>query len=95
MITYKAAYWFDDNDGWVCAQVLDFPGAISQGQGLNDARKMLQSALVDMAESLILDGDPLPKPDPTATSDAAEIVEPIHLLLTGASHVRILPVEAA
>jgi predicted RNase H-like HicB family nuclease len=95
MLTYKAAYHFEDDAelGWVAAQVIDFPGAISQGRGLDDARRMLASALVDMAESYILDGHPLPKPDPACSNPDAELVEPLHLLLDAASHVRIVPEE--
>jgi len=93
MITYKAAYIYDDE--WVCARVIDFPAAISQGRGLDDARKMLRSALVDVAETLILMGQPLPQPDPTLHDEEADLEEPIHLLLSGATHVQILPADAA
>jgi len=41
MLTYKAMYKFCD-DG-VHAKVLDFPGANSSGNDLNEARRMLQS----------------------------------------------------
>jgi predicted RNase H-like HicB family nuclease len=92
MIVYKAAYTFDDsdNEGWVCGQVLDFPGAISQGRGLEDARRMLGSALVDMAETHILQGDPLPQPDSSLTDPDADLMEPIYLLLDGAAHIRVV-----
>ena len=43
-MTYKAMYKFLDNA--VHAEVLDFPGAISFGADLEEARKMLASALV-------------------------------------------------
>ena len=68
MFTYKAAYTYAE-DGWVCAQVVDFPGAISQGRDLNDARDMLSSALAEMAEWHVLDGKPLPLPNPDAEPD--------------------------
>lgn len=93
MLTYKAAY-YDASGGWIAGEVLDFPGAVSQGQGLDDARRMLASALVDIAETLLLDGTPLPKPDPTADRPDAELVEPIYLLLDAASSVRIIPERA-
>jgi len=94
MITYKASYTFDTDD-WVCGQVLDFPSALSQGKGIDDARRMLQSALVDAAETLILMGQPLPQPDPSLSDENADIEEPIHLLLTGATQVQTIPADAA
>jgi predicted RNase H-like HicB family nuclease len=90
MLTYQAAY-YDAEDGWIVGQVLDFPAAISQGEGLDDARHMLASALVDVAESLILEGQPLPVPDPSVTDENADLVEPIHLLSDSASFVRVVP----
>ena len=78
MIVYKAAYKKGE-DGWYCAQVLDFPGAISQGRTLNRARGNLADALHLMAESCILDGEPFPRPDPNAHDNEAEVIEPIFL----------------
>jgi hypothetical protein len=43
---------------------LDFPGAISFGKTLDEAREMLAGALVDMAETNLLMGEPPPRPDP-------------------------------
>jgi predicted RNase H-like HicB family nuclease len=86
---YKAMYKIDD-DG-VHAEVLDFPGAISCGRDLADARSMLQDALVLVAESILEDGKPLPTPDPTATSDDSDIEEPIYLLLSATARVAVIP----
>jgi predicted RNase H-like HicB family nuclease len=58
MSTYKAMYKFLDKG--VHAEVLDFPGAISFGADLDEARRMLASALVDMAETNLLGGEALP-----------------------------------
>lgn len=79
MLTYKAMYKFI-NEG-VHTEVLDFPGAISFGADLEEARRMLAGALVDMAETNALLGDPLPRPDPSCTDPDADLEEPIHLLL--------------
>ena len=89
MLTYKAMYKFVD--GGVHAEVLDYPGTISFGDSLDDARRNLSDALVDMAETNISLGEPLPVPNATVTNAEADIEEPIHLLLTAASQVTIVP----
>jgi predicted RNase H-like HicB family nuclease len=89
MLIYKAMYQFHD-DG-VQARVLDFPGAISCGDDLEEARRMVASALVDMAETNLLLGEPLPRPDPTVTDPEADLEEPIYLLLTATHQVTITP----
>ncbi len=89
MLTYKAMHKFLDKG--VHAEVLDYPGAISFGADLEEARRMLGSALVDMAKTNLLLGEPLPRPDPNSTDPDADLEEPIHLLLTAASRVTVLP----
>jgi predicted RNase H-like HicB family nuclease len=89
MLTYKAMYKYLDVG--VHAEVLDFPGVISFGADLQEARRMLASALVDMAETNLLAGERLPAPNPTCSDPEADIEEPIHLLLTAASHVALVP----
>jgi predicted RNase H-like HicB family nuclease len=89
MLTYKAMYKFLDQG--VHAEVLDFPGTITFGENLEEARRLLASALVDMAETNLLHGEPLPPPDPSSTDPEADLEEPIHLLLTAASRIRAVP----
>ena len=89
MLTYKAMYKFLDHG--VHAEVLDFPGTITFGENLEDARRSLASALVDMAETNVLRGEPLPQPDPSCTDPEADLEEPIHLLLIAASRVHVVP----
>ncbi len=89
MLTYKAMYKFLDEG--VHGEVLDFPGVITLGKDLDDARRSLASALVDMAETNLLQGEPLPRPDPMASDPEADVEEPIHLLLTAASRVDLVP----
>jgi predicted RNase H-like HicB family nuclease len=89
MLTYKAMYKFLDQG--VHAEVLDFPGVISCGENLQEARCMLESALADMAETHLLHGEPLPSPDPSQTDPEADLEEPIYLLLTAASRISIVP----
>jgi len=89
MFIYKAMYK-TINEG-VHAEVLDFPGAISFGADLEEARRMLSSALVDMAETNLLHGEMLPTPDPTCTDPEADLEEPIYLLLSAATRVAQVP----
>jgi len=92
MLTYKAMYkYFDDG---VHAEVLDFPGVITCGANLEEARRLLASALVDMAETALLHGEPLPHPDSNRSDPEADIEEPIHLLLTATSRVTLVPQDA-
>jgi predicted RNase H-like HicB family nuclease len=93
MLVYKAMYKYLDKG--VHAEVLDFPGVITFGADLEEARRMLASALVDMSETNLLLGEPLPLPDPNRTDPDADLEEPIHLLLTAASRVALVPQGAA
>ena len=54
----------------------------------------LAGALVDMAETNLLFGEPLPRPDPSRADPDADLEEPIHLLLTASSRVEIVPKNA-
>jgi predicted RNase H-like HicB family nuclease len=62
----------------VVAEALDFPGAMSQGFDLADARVMIASAMEDLAQSLLESGEPLPTPKPDVTSDA-DLIELVPL----------------
>lgn len=75
----------------VHGEVLDFPGAITCGRDLDDARHLLADALVDMAETNLLLGETLPSPDPNITDPEADLEEPIHLILNASSRVKIVP----
>lgn len=52
MLTYKAAYKWAD--GIVLGEVLDFPGTVSFGHTIDEARSNLAGALQDMAETNLL-----------------------------------------
>jgi predicted RNase H-like HicB family nuclease len=78
MLTYKAMYKFMGEG--VHAEVLDFPGVITFGSSHEEARRLLASALVDMAETNLMLGEALPRPDPSRTDPEADLEEPIHLL---------------
>jgi len=92
MLTYKAMY--KDVDEGVHAEVLDYPGVITCGRDLPEARRMLADALVDMAETALLAGEALPKPNPAITDPDADLEEPIHLLLEATSRVALVPQDA-
>jgi predicted RNase H-like HicB family nuclease len=79
MLTYKAAYKLAE--GVYLGEVLDFPGTVSFGHTLDEARANLAGALLDMAETNLLRGEPLPLPDAKRSDSDAEVEEPIYLLL--------------
>ena len=85
MLQYKAGYKFVN--GGVHAQVLDFPAAISCGTDLDDARRMLGLALVDVAETMLSLGEAIPKPDPAVSDPEMDLEEPLFLHLKASSAV--------
>jgi predicted RNase H-like HicB family nuclease len=89
MLTYKAMYKFLE-DG-VHGEVLDFAGVITCGKDLDETRRLLATALVDMAETNLSLGEPLPMPDSSLTDSEADLEEPIHLVLSAANRVKITP----
>jgi len=88
MLTYKAMYKFLP-DG-VHGEVLDFPGAITSGLDINEARTLLAGALVDMAETNLLHGENLPVPDPNVHDPDGDLIEPIHLILNASSRFTVI-----
>ena len=91
MLSYKAMYKFLP-DG-VHGEVLDFPGAITCGKNLGDARRLLSGALVDMAETNIMLGERLPSPNPAITDSDADLEEPIYLILNASTRVKAVPLS--
>jgi predicted RNase H-like HicB family nuclease len=86
MLAYKAAYRWED--GVCMAEVLDFPRALTFGHTLDEARVFLADALKLMAEVRLEKGEPLPVPDPQRHDPAAELEEPIYLVLQAGSRLR-------
>jgi predicted RNase H-like HicB family nuclease len=80
MLEYHAAY-YQGEDGWIVAEVLDFPGALSQGKTLKSARNMIRDALRVMAETLIDKGQGLPRPNPRANDKKALFNEKLPLVI--------------
>jgi predicted RNase H-like HicB family nuclease len=62
----------------VVAEALDFPGAVTQGFDLSDARLMIASATEDLAQCLLEEGKALPTPNPDAAADA-DLIEVVPL----------------
>jgi predicted RNase H-like HicB family nuclease len=87
MLNYKAAYKVDE--GVFLGEVLDFPGTVSFGNTLDEARENLAAALVDMAETSVLRGEPLPVPNATRSDPAADLEEPIHLVLQAGHRLNV------
>ena len=89
MLQYKAGYKFVE--GGVHAQVLDFPAAITCGSDLDEARRLLAVALIDVAETLLEMGQSLPQPNPQLSDMEMDIEEPIYLHLRASSEVDVVP----
>lgn len=71
MLRYHVAFYLPKTTGeMVVAEALDFPGAVTQGFDLPDARLMIASAMEDLAQLLLEEGRPLPVPNPAAVADA-------------------------
>ena len=80
MLHYHVAYYLPQGDDrMVVAEVLDFPGVVSQGFDLADARLMIASALEDVAQMQLEEGKALPIPNPDATGAEADLIELVPL----------------
>jgi predicted RNase H-like HicB family nuclease len=80
MLQYHIAFYLPRAAGeMVIAEVLDFPGAVTQGFDLPDARLMIASAMEDLAQSLLEEGKPLPTPNADATAPDAGLIELVPL----------------
>jgi hypothetical protein len=89
MLQYKAGYKFVD--GGVHGQVVDFPAVITCAAELTEARRLLASALLDVAEARLELGQSLPAPNPSATDPEMDFEEPIYLHLSASSEVDQTP----
>ncbi len=87
MLTYKAAYKLVE--GVYLGEVLDYPGTVSLGHTLDEARRNLAGALYDMAETNLLRGEALPLPDASRSDAEADLEEPIYLTIQTGQHVSV------
>jgi predicted RNase H-like HicB family nuclease len=79
MLRYHVAFHLPRTPGeMVVAEALDFPGAVTQGFDLADARLMIASAMEELAQCLLEEGRALPTPDPDAVADA-DLIELVPL----------------
>lgn len=87
MLRYHVAFYLPKpGSEMVVAEALDFPGAITQGFDLADARSMIASAMEDLAGLLLEEGKPLPVPDPNVSAPDADLIELVPLAVrVGAS----------
>jgi predicted RNase H-like HicB family nuclease len=88
-LQYKAGYRFLDHG--VHAQVLDFPAAITCADDFESARRLLAVALLNVAESAVQTGLPLPRPDPLRTNLEMDIEKPVYLLLSAKTDQKRVP----
>jgi predicted RNase H-like HicB family nuclease len=83
MLQYHAAFYMPKNPGdMVVVELLDFPGVLSQGFDLADARVMIASALEEMAGDYLEQGRSLPQPDQNAADPEADLIELLPLRVT-------------
>lgn len=87
MLTYKSAYRWED--GVCLGEVLDFPGTVSFGNTLDEARENLAGALRDMAETNLLRGEPLPIPNAGRSDPQADLEEPIYFVLQAGQNLSV------
>ena len=86
MLRYHVAFYLPHAPGeMVAAEALDFPGAVTQGFDLQDARLVIASALEDLAQLLLEEGSPLPIPSREAHNPDADLIELVPLSV----HARI------
>jgi predicted RNase H-like HicB family nuclease len=80
MLRYHVAFYVPRTAGeMVVAEALDFPGAVTQGFDLPDARLMIASAMEDLAQVLLEEGKPLPTPFAEAPTSDADLIELVPL----------------
>ena len=88
VLRYHVAFYLPRGDQKiVVAEALDFPGALSQGFDLADARLIIAGALQGLAQALLEEGKPLPRPNPDASTARGRGIRSASTL-SGASKLR-------
>jgi predicted RNase H-like HicB family nuclease len=89
MLRYHVAFYLPKAASeMVVAEALDFPGAVTQGFDLPDARLMIASALEDLAQALLEEGRPLPVPSADAQNANADLIELVPLSIHAGSALK-------
>jgi hypothetical protein len=89
MLQFHVAFFLPKVPGeMVVVEALDFPGAVTQGFDLSDARLMMASALEDLAQLLLEGGKPLPVPAKDVTCPDADLIELVPLSLHAGTPAR-------
>jgi predicted RNase H-like HicB family nuclease len=89
MLRYHVAFYLPQAASeMVVAEALDFPGAVTQGFDLPDARLMIASALEDLAQALLEEGRPLPVPSADAQNPNADLIELVPLSVHAGSALK-------
>jgi predicted RNase H-like HicB family nuclease len=89
MLRYHVAFYLPQAASeMVVAEALDFPGAVTQGFDLPDARLMIASALEDLAQALLEEGRPLPVPSADAQNTDANLIELVPLSIHAGSALK-------
>jgi hypothetical protein len=86
MLRYHVAFHLPHAPGeMVVAEALDFPGAVTQGFDLPDARVMIAGALEDLALALLEEGKALPVPSADVQCDDGDFIELVPLSVDSAT----------
>jgi len=89
MLRYHVAFYLPQAASeMVVAEALDFPGAVTQGFDLPDARLMIASALEDLAQALLEEGRPLPVPSADEQNANADLIELVPLSIHAGSALK-------
>jgi predicted RNase H-like HicB family nuclease len=89
MLRYHVAFYLPKAASeMVVAEALDFPGAVTQGFDLPDARLMIASALEDLAQALLEEGRALPVPSADAQNVNADLIELVPLSIHAGSALK-------
>ncbi len=68
------AVYEDGEDGWIVASVPELPGVLSQGRDLEEARRMIRSALADWLRWYVEDQRPAELPAVSGQHEELEVV---------------------
>ena len=81
MLAYRVAYFLPKHrDAMVTARALDFPGLVSEGWNVAEARTKITAILTASAHEYQDAGRALPTPDPNANDASADLLEIVAII---------------